>query len=144
MRTPRLTSLVLLAAIALLVATSATGGSQAAPTNTVEPSITYVHPIRVGTVLNGNKGSWSGTQPISYAYQWLRCNDNGESCKHITNATGTTYTVVTADEGHTIRLDVTASNSAGKATARANATSQVPKKPGAPVELSPPEINGQA
>jgi hypothetical protein len=147
MRTPRFIlplSFLLLVAVSLLVATSATGRSQAAPTNTKEPTITYVHPIKVGTILNGNKGTWSGTPPISYAWQWLRCNDNGEACGKIANATDTTYTVANADEGHTIRLDITASNSEGKATARANATSQVPKKAGAPVEVSGPQINGDA
>lgn len=139
-----LSAVLLVAAVALLVVSSATGRSQAKPTNTTEPSIIYVHPIKVGTILNGNKGSWSGTPPISYSYQWLRCNDNGEACKHITNATGTTYTVVGADGGHTIRLDVTASNANGKTTARANATGQIPRAPGAPVEVASPQIKGQA
>jgi hypothetical protein len=148
LRSPRPVLLAVLVALGvaatLVVASVATGRSRAAPTNTKEPSIIYVYPIKVGTVLNADKGGWSGTAPISYAYQWLRCNDNGESCKQIANATGTSYTVVVADEGHTIRLDVTASNGQGKATARANATSQVPKQPGSPVELSAPEVKGQA
>jgi hypothetical protein len=148
LRRPRTTlagaALVLGAAVALVVATTATGRSQAAPKNTTEPSILYVHPIQVGTVLNADRGAWSGTAPISYALQWLRCNDNGEGCGKITNATGKNYTVVNADERHTLRLDVTASNADGKATARANATAVVPAKPGAPVEISPPVISGQA
>jgi hypothetical protein len=138
-------SVVLLGiSVALLVAAGATGRSRAAPSNTKEPSITYVFPINVGTDLTGDKGSWSGAQPISFAFQWLRCNDNGESCKAITNATGTTYTVVNADQGHTLRLDVTASNKDGKTTVRANATSQVPVKTGQPVEVTPPTVSGQA
>jgi len=147
-RTPRLAAAAAVAACGalavLLVASSAVGRSQTAPSNTKEPSIIYVYPIQVGSVLNANKGTWSGTQPIDYAYQWLRCNDNGESCNKITNATGTSYTVVNADETHTIRLDVTASNKDGDATVRANATSEIPKKQGQPVELSPPQISGQA
>jgi hypothetical protein len=145
-RTPRLVvaaAVVSIGAIAaLLVASSAVGRSQSAPTNTKEPSITYVYPIQVGTILTGNRGSWNKAD--RFVYQWLRCNDNGESCKKIENASGTTYTVVNADQGHTLRLDVTASNADGKTTARANATGQVPKKPGAPVELSPPTLSGQA
>jgi hypothetical protein len=74
----------------------------------------------------------------------LRCNDNGEACGKIANATNATYTTVNADGGHTIRLDVTASNSEGKATARANATAEIPKKPGAPVEVSAPQVKGDA
>jgi hypothetical protein len=128
--------------VSLLAATAATGRSQAAPSNTKEPSITYVHPIKVGTVLTGNRGSWTGAD--RFTYQWLRCNDNGEGCKHISNATDTTYTVANADQGHTIRLDVTAKNADGNTTARANATGQVPKNPNAPVEVTAPDINGDA
>src|SRR5436190_7429121 len=105
-RTPRLAAATAVAALgvlaALLVAASAVGRSQSAPTNTKEPTITYVYPIQVGTILTGNKGSWQKAD--RFTFQWLRCNDNGESCKKIGNATGTTYTVVNADQGHTLRL----------------------------------------
>jgi hypothetical protein len=138
-------AVVALGAIVVLVAASAaTGRSQAAPKNTTEPSITYVYPIKVGTVLTGNNGTWTGTAPIKFAHQWLRCNDNGESCQKITNATGKNYTVVSADAKHTIRLEVAASNADGKATARANATSVIPANPGAPAETVPPNLSGQA
>jgi hypothetical protein len=138
-------AVVLGAVIALVAATTATGRTKAVPKNTKEPSILYVHPIKVGTILNGEKGEWSGAPPpITYTYQWLRCNDNGEGCGKLTNATGTTYTVVQADAHHTLRLDVTATNADGKATARANATAVIPAKPGAPVEVAPPVISGQA
>jgi len=147
-RTPRKlvpgAAVALAVLVAMLVASSATGRSQSAPTNTKEPQIIYVHPIKVDTVLNSDKGKWSGTAPISFQYQWLRCNDNGEACNKITNATGTTYTVVPADERHTLRLDVTASNADGKKTVRANATAQVPVKPGAPAEVTAPTVSGQA
>jgi len=143
-RRPRIApALIALAAlVALLAATSATGRSETAPSNQKEPSITYVSPIKVNTILNANKGDWNGTEPIKYAYQWLRCNTDGLGCNKIVNATGTTYTVVSADGGHTIRLDVTASNANGKSTVRANATSEVPANPQAPTELSPPTVSG--
>jgi hypothetical protein len=137
-----LSAVALVITAALLVTTSATGRSQSAPTNTKEPSIIYVHPIKVGTVLNSDRGTWTGAD--RFTYQWLRCNDNGEACKHISNATDTTYKVVNADQGHTIRLDVTAKNADGNTTVRANATGQVPKNPNAPVEVVPPDINGDA
>ena len=145
-RIPRIApALIGLAAlVALFAATSATGRSQTAPTNSAEPTITYVHPIKIGTILTGNKGTWNGTAPLDYAYQWLRCDDNGLNCQKKTNATGTTYTVVSADADHTIRLDVTASNSDGKATARANATSEIPGNAKAPVETAAPTVSGNA
>ncbi len=148
LRTPRIVlpaAAVALGAVAVLVAAStATGRSQEKPSNTKEPSITYVYPIKVGTVLTGNKGKWTPETGNSYASQWLRCNDNGESCQKIANATGGKYTVVSADAKHTIRLDVTATNGNDSTTARANATAVVPANPNAPSVTVPPAISGQA
>ncbi len=148
-RSPRVTvlaaALALGAVAALVVASVATGRSQAAPKNTKEPEVVYVYPIKIGTVLNGNKGGWSGTAPISYYTTFLRCNNNAEACKKIPNAEDkATYTVVSADVGHTLRFYVTASNKEGKATAESNATSVVPNGPGAPAETAAPKISGQA
>jgi len=133
---------VLGAIVALLIASSAIGRSQAAPTNTKEPTIIYVYPIKVGTTLNADKGAWSGTAPITYTYQWGRCNEDGQACKAITNATGTTYKTVNADVGHTIRVRVTASNNDGKAEAASNASSLIPANPNAPQATAPPLVSG--
>jgi len=143
-RMPRIApALIGLAAlVALFAATNATGRSETAPTNSAEPTITYVNPIKIGAVLTGNKGTWNGTTPLDYAYQWLRCDNTGLNCQKKTNATGTTYTVVSSDADHTIRLDVTASNSDGKATARANATSEIPGNAKVPVATAPPTVSG--
>ena len=99
-RIPRIAPVLigLAALVALFAATSATGRSETAPSNSAEPTITYVYPIKVSTILTGDKGRWNGTAPLDYAYQWLRCDDDGLNCQKRTNATGTTYTVVSADE----------------------------------------------
>ena len=136
--------LALGALAALFAASSATGRSQAAPTNTKEPFIGAPYLVKVGTTLQGNRGSWSGTVPISFTYQWGRCNEDAQACKKITNATGTSYTVVNADVGHTLRFQVTASNADGKTTAVSNATSLIPAEPGAPIMASPPTVVGEA
>jgi hypothetical protein len=80
------------------------------PTNTVLPVISG-RPT-VGRTLTVSTGSWSGS-PTSYSYQWQRCNTLGEECAAITGATTRTYPLVSADEGSTIRAEVTASNAAG-------------------------------
>ena len=59
--------------------------------------------------MSGTVGSWSGAS--SFAQQWQRCS--GASCNPITAATNLTYLPVTADLGFTLRLQVTASNTAG-------------------------------
>src|SRR5207237_5125946 len=45
------------------------------------------------------------------AYQWLQCDSSGNSCSSIGGATGSTYTLVVADAGKTIRVQETASKS---------------------------------
>ena len=70
-----------------------------------------------GQTLNTGPGTWSGTQPINYAYQWQRCDSAGASCDPIAGAGATTYRLTSADIGSTVRVTVTASNTAGSATA---------------------------
>lgn len=48
------------------------------PVNYVPPSISGVP--RQGEALSASVGTWSGTNPIGYAYQWQRCDSSGASC----------------------------------------------------------------
>src|SRR6266566_1432667 len=66
--------------------------------------------------LSAAAGTWSGTPPISYAYQWQRCDAAGDGCVDLPSATGTTYTPTAADVGDTLRVFVTASNGAGSSS----------------------------
>ncbi len=43
-----------------------------APANTVLPSISGT--VQVGQTLTASAGTWTGTAPITYTYQWQRCN----------------------------------------------------------------------
>jgi len=67
-----------------------------------------------GQTLMASTGTWSGTTPISFADQWQRCSS---SCSNITQATGSTYTLATADVGLRVRVVVTATNTDGSALA---------------------------
>lgn len=78
-----------------------------------------------GQTLTASTGSWSGSTPMSYAYQWQRCNSSGGACAAISGATLATYLVASADVGATMRVSVTASNSVGSATASSAATAVV-------------------
>jgi hypothetical protein len=127
---------------ALVVAGSAIGRSQAKPSLQQEPFIATKIAVVVGATLTGNKGTWNGTEPITYSYQWLRCNEDAVDCNKIKNATGTNYTIVKNDAGHTLRFQVTAKNSEGSATAESNATGEVPGKANAPVVVSSPTVSG--
>lgn len=87
----------------LVVTTGA--GSATPPSNTNPPLISGT--TQVGSQLTANPGSWSGTGPITYAYQWQRCTTPG-SCQPIANAIGQTYILAAADQGTTTRVRVTA------------------------------------
>jgi hypothetical protein len=93
------------------------------PANTSAPTISGS--TAVGATLTASPGSWSGTQPISYAYQWRRCDPAGGSCADVAGATAQTYALGDADAGATMRVSVTGSNTAGSATATSAQTAVV-------------------
>jgi hypothetical protein len=70
-------------------------------------------------------GAWSGTPPITFTYQWLRCDGAGDACVVIPGATGRNYTPRSADVGHTLRVVVTARNGVGSASAKSSPTQPV-------------------
>ena len=66
------------AAAALTAALLPGSGSAVAlvpPNNTGEPSIVG-EPVE-GRTLTANRGTWSGSTPMSFAYRWLRCPTDG-------------------------------------------------------------------
>lgn len=129
-------------ALALLaaVAVAATAGARALtpPSNTSLPTISGA--AELGKTLTASSGSWSGTTPINYSYQWKRCDTNGGSCSD--RSTGQTYTLVSGDVGHRMRVSVTATNSDGSASAISSPTAVVVGVP--PVNTSPPKLSGTA
>ncbi|MGZ4389294.1 MAG: hypothetical protein ACXVZL_07925, partial [Gaiellaceae bacterium] len=105
-----------------------------------QPSISVSGSLGAGTVLTADPGTWSGpTQPPSFGYQWKRCNSAGSSCFSISGATSSTYTVVTADGGSTIRVTVTASESGGSVTATSAPTGVVASS--APANTALPTVS---
>jgi hypothetical protein len=93
------------------------------PANTETPSIAGL--AREGQMLTAAPGSWTGTAPISFAYQWRRCDTSGSSCVDIGTATSATYTLTPADDGTMIVLRVTASNGGGSVAADSQPTGAV-------------------
>jgi hypothetical protein len=111
-----------------------------APSNTVAPTISGT--AQDGQTLTASVGSWSGTPPLSYAYQWQSCNSAGEGCTNISGATGSTYVLGHGDVGKTIRVAVTATNSAGSASSTSEATGVAAVL--APSNTAAPAISGTA
>jgi hypothetical protein len=98
---------------------------------------------RDGDTLTADPGSWNGTGPLTYEYQWQRCDASGANCTDIVGATQSTYVPGSGDIGSTIRVIVTASNDAGEsAPATSGPTAVV--LPAAPSNATPPSIGGTA
>ena len=87
---------------------------------------------QVGQTLTVSNGQWSGDQPITFTYQWVRCDAAGNNCTAIVGENGQTYLVQTPDVGHTIRATVTATNAAGSASRTTNAVGPVTAASGRP------------
>jgi hypothetical protein len=93
-----------------------------------------------GDTITAEPGTWSGTGPLSYSYQWLRCTSPTDplTCEAIAGATALTYTASAADvtAGY-LRLRVAAANEiepAGvSALSPASQRVTVPAAPVAPV-----------
>ncbi|MDQ6665602.1 MAG: S8 family serine peptidase, partial [Acidobacteriota bacterium] len=90
------------------------------PRNTVLPVISGS--AVQGQSLSTSNGLWTNS-PVSYAYQWNRCDVSGSNCQAIQGASSGTYVVANADVGFTIRAAVTAANSGGSSTAVSQPTS---------------------
>lgn len=87
-----------------------TGGE--APVNLTAPVVSGTGVV--GQTLTTTNGTWSGTLPFTYTYQWQR---NGSP---ISGATSSTYVLVSADAGANVSCVVTATNSKGSASASSN------------------------
>jgi Calcineurin-like phosphoesterase len=109
-----------------------------APANTAPPTVSGT--ATESNTLSASTGTWTNG-PTSYGYQWQRCNTNGGSCSPTAVATSS-YPLTNADVGSTIRVSVTAGNSAGSAsaTSAATATVQPSTSPGDPVVVAVGDI----
>lgn len=131
------------AILALVLATAAVFVSAAAaavPANTAPPTISGT--AREGNTLTVDNGTWSNA-PTSFSYQWQRCNIDGTNCADIVIGTAKTYAVVAGDVDHRIRVEVTATNADGKATANSDPTEVVSATSG-PTDNTRPTITGSA
>jgi hypothetical protein len=93
------------------------------PINSAPPTVSGT--AQQGQTLTAAPGAWSNA-PVSFAYQWQRCDANGAACTAIVGATGQSYNIGAADAGATLRVAVTASNKVGHAVAASPQTPVVP------------------
>ena len=98
----------------------------AAPENSGVPTVAGT--AEIGQTLTATAGTWSAAPALTY--QWMRCDGGGSGCAPIGGATAATYTVAADDATHTLRVQETATNGGGTATADSAATGAVPSPPG--------------
>lgn len=80
-----------------------------------EPPVNTVAPVVSGTETEGETlsttdGTWTGTEPITFEYQWQR---NTGSWGDIGSATNSTYVLQAGDVGYTVRPGVRATGPGG-------------------------------
>jgi streptogramin lyase len=101
------------------------------PANTVLPTIKGKDKRK--SKLTASSGTWLGTAPITYKYQWEACTKTKHKkaiiwkCQAIGGATKSTFTVSSKYVGKRLEVAVTASNTVGKATTTSKQTAIITK-----------------
>lgn len=111
------------------------------PIDRTRPTVTGV--TQDGQTLTTSPGTWDGTQPITYTYQYRRCDGAGLNCGAafpVPASSSPTYVLQDADLGHTMIAYVTATNSAGSTSVHSSATTTVVT----PANTAAPTIGGTA
>ena len=103
-------------------------GGVAPPVNSALPVISGT--AQVGQRLSASTGSWSGS-PSGYSYQWRRCDASGGACSAVSGATSSTYDLVLADRGFSLRVVVSAINAGGTVSSSSAPTAVVQDAPAA-------------
>jgi hypothetical protein len=91
-------------------------GRPRAPANTLRPVVSGT--TTVGGRLTASPGAWSGTPPLRFSYRWQLCGPR--RCVNIRGATGRSLVLRSAFVGLKVRVVVTATNSAGHASAHSS------------------------
>jgi hypothetical protein len=131
----------------VVTATNGSGSPAATSAATVQVTgspLNSAVPTETGTTAKGEAltattGTWTGFPAPTFAFGWMRCDQLGANCSTIGGATASTYVLVQADVGGTIVVHVTATNSAGSASADSVASATVT---GPPANTALPTVTG--
>jgi hypothetical protein len=137
-------ALVLVSAALGLTSGDGSAAPAAKPRNVAEPDLDGR--AEQGRTLSASRGRWTGTDPITYEFRWVRCGvdggrPDGSDCGLIIGATRARYEIAGADVGSRLRVRVTAKNADGSETVASNPTAVVV---GPPVNTSQPLVTGSA
>jgi len=108
----RRTAFLPAALVALALLAGAAGAAvDAGPTLATAPTISGS--ATQGATLTATAGSWRGTGTLRYAYRWHRCDPLGAHCLLLPGANAPRHKLAGADVGHTLAVDVRATDSGG-------------------------------
>ena len=108
-----------------------------APSNTELPAISGT--TEEGQTLTATHGTWTESPPPTPT-SGRTATAPAKRCTNITGATASTHKLASSDAGHTIRVDVTATNTAGSGNATSAASATVTPQP--PSNTALPAITG--
>jgi hypothetical protein len=137
-----LTASLVVALVAVGTAAAVTTRATVAPSSNSLPTITGS--ATTGGTLNANPGTWSGSAPITFQYQWRICDGNGNACHNIAGATSQSYVLTRDDAGNTTRVTVIASNGDGSASATSGPSAKIAVAAAGPANTAAPSIGGTA
>jgi autotransporter family porin len=128
--------LAYVATVALALGAGSAAGASAAPPH-VRNSPTISGTALVGDALHAHAGRWIRAK--SLAFRWERCGSRGAGCKLIPGRRGSrrAYALSRADQGHRIRLIVTARNRWGHTAATSRETGVIAAAGGPGTSPSP-------
>lgn len=132
-------SLLAAGALTVLVVTGLAGAAGNPPVNKSLPTISGK--AQQGSTFTAHHNSWSGDSPITYKWQWTRCNATGAACADIAGATSQAIVLHGADVGSKLRIHVTATNGAGSSSADSNPSALV-QAPGGTTTVPVPPVTG--
>ena len=99
------------------------------PVNVVAPTLSGT--AAQGQTLHVSPGTWNGQQPITFTFNWVRCDTSGNNCVQQAGFRDDAYVLREGDVGKTIRARVIARNSRGESS-RLTAQSPVVQGPQGP------------
>lgn len=86
------------------------------PESTEPPSLTILGRPSVGATATTDGGAWEHAGRADLAYQWQRCNEQGDNCADIPDEESPQLELASGDAGARVRVQVTAGSSAGSAS----------------------------
>ena len=94
-----------------------------------------------GQTLRVTPGTWNGVQPITFTFEWLRCDTAGNNCIVQAGFNDDAYTLRDGDIGKTVRARVIARNARGQSSRLAAPSGVVQGPQGPPGVITLP--NGE-